>query len=264
MLQQHVLDMQKGDVEHMRLFWRKDLSIAKCADDPKFYKHATVAKACTYPVKREAFCGKCDNSTSDWEGEFSKQFGKSNIEFRQDDITEAILLIQMFRGSIFSIDIRHYMECQPCHMHLPEVGKTMRELMMLHLAVCEKKPFADVADQCKQLKPIIFHNTAIKNRILFPMVVNVESYGIILYAQIPPYFWAVPSPSYAGRLTELDLSLIVSQIAELCSQQEQDYFDNPDNIDAKEWKETVPQPLLIFPLLNSKCGIKVNINIPLE
>jgi len=41
--------------------------------------HATVAKACTYPIKRESFCGKCDNSTSDWEREFSKQFGRSNI-----------------------------------------------------------------------------------------------------------------------------------------------------------------------------------------
>jgi len=168
----------------------------------------------------------------------------------------------MFRGSILSIDIWHYMEYQPCSMYLQEVGETMRDLMMLHLAVCEKKPFADVADQWKQVKPIIFHNTAIKNRILFPMVVNVESYGIILYAQIPPYFWPVPSPSYAGRLTELDLSLIVSQIAELCSWQEQDYLRQPRQHRCKGMERNCVTAASDFPLLNSKCCIKVN--IPLE
>ena len=230
--------------------------MVKGANDANFYKHATIAKSCTYPVRREAFCGKCDNSTSGWEGEFSKQFGKPNIKFRQEDITEAILLVQMFRGSLLSIDIQHFMECESCNVHLQEVGETVLALMMLHQAVCEKKTFADVAKQCSQLKPVIFHNTVIdvKQRILFPMVVNIAGFGLILYAQIPPYFWAVPTPSCGDRLTEHHLRVIVPQIATECSNQEEDFFH--DNSDAKKWKETVKQPLLVFPLL--KCCININ------
>ena len=129
-------------------------------------------------------------------------------------------------------------------------------MVQMFQAVCEKKTFADVAKQCSQLKPVIFHNTVIdvKQRILFPMVVNIAGFGLILYAQIPPYFWAVPTPSCGDKLTEHHLRVIVPQIATECSNQEEDFFY--DNSDAKKWKETVKQPLLVFPLL--KCCININ------
>ena len=223
-------------------------------EDPNFYKHATIAKSYTYPIKHEAFCGICDNSTSHLEGAFFEQFGKPNIEFRQEDITEVILLLLMFRGSVLSIDIQHYMKwCQPCSKYFQAVEETMLELMRLHQEVCEGKPIVDVAKQCKRLKPVIFHNTAIDvgQRILFPIVVNIENFGLILYAQIPPYFWAVPC---AGELTEVILSVIVPLIAEQCSKQEEEFFNSND--DAKKWKDTVHKPLLVFRLFN--CCIKVN------
>ena len=251
------LGITKEAVEDMPLFWRNDLSIVKRGNDPNFHKHATIAKTCTYPVKREAFCGKCDNSSSYLEQAFSEQFGKPNIRFRQDDITEVILLIQMFRGSILSIDIQHYVGCQPCGKYLSEVGETMLELMHLHQAVCEKKPFSDVAEQCERLKPAVFYKTDmdVGHRILFPMVVNTESLGLILYAQIPPYFWAVPCTVRARKRPEVDLSEIVRLIDTECSKQEEDFFGDVNNVDAKEWKDTVHKPLLVFPLL--KCCINI-------
>ncbi len=248
------LNMEKKDVEQKRVFWRGDLMLKKAADDPVFHRHAATAKVCTYPVIREGFCGKCDNSTSAWEGAFSEQFTAGTIRYGVDDkdITKEILLIQMSRGSILSIDIRHFMECHSCNRYLKDVGESMLELMRLHEAACEKN-WAEVTEQCQQLKPVVFHSMSIGGRVLFPIVINVDGCGLFLYAQIPPFYWALPAPSCEGELTATEFASIVRQIATKCFEQETEFFKREA---AREWRDSVPQPVMIFPLFD-KCCIEI-------
>ncbi len=252
------LNMKVEDVEKMRLFWRGDLKLKKAADDPVFHQHAATAKVCTYPVIREGFCGKCDNSTSAWEGAFSEQFTTGTIRYGVDDkdVTKEILLIQMFRGSILSIDLRHFMECHSCNRYLKDVGESMVELMRLHEAACEKS-WAEVTEQCQQLKPVVYRSTTtIGGRVLFPIVINVVGFGLILYAQIPPFYWALPAPNCERQLTAIEFASIVRQIATKCSEEETEFFER--EAAAREWRDSVPQPVMIFPLFdNYKCCIEI-------
>lgn len=238
------LQKDKKEVEGMKLFWRGDLvkkGPAVNADD------------CKYPCKREAFCGQCDNSTSAWENEFSKQFKTGTIQFRGDDITKALLLVQMFRGGLMSIDIHHYMECQHCGPYLKDVGANMLELQRFHEAVCQRSD--EIAEKCQQLKPVVLHSTTFGGRILFPMVVFVNGFGPILYAQIPPYFWAIPAPSFQGELSLPVFISVVGEIARVCSEEETKFFQREAAAD--QWRGTIPQPVLIFPLFDLKCCLKV-------
>ena len=242
------LGKPKEEVKDMCLFWREDLIDRMKGHHRQkgAYESAVTTRDCKYPVKWEAFCGKCGNSTSAWENQFGEQFGSTTIEHNRVDITEHILLVQMFRASILSIDIQHFMVCQPCTRYVVDICKTMLELMVFHEAVCDQR-LDEAAELCKQLKPVMFHNIKLGGKVLYPIVVNVKGLGLVLYAQIPPYYWAVPAPSCEGELT----ILIVAEIAGMCSQTEKE-----GNELAKQWKNAVTEPVLIFPFFG-KCCIEV-------
>ncbi len=240
-------------MERALLFWRGDLE----KKDPAVYAKAVYAKICTYPCERKAFCGKCDNSTSAWEAAFSKEIkvdSTGTIQSKGKDITKAVLLVQMFRGALFSINLEHYMECQECGRYLKDVGSSILELKRFHEAVCEGS--SQVAEKCEQLKPIVFHNTRFPGKVLYPIVVHVKGFGIILYAQIPPFFWAIPAPSCERELTLLDFVSVVEEIAKRCSQEETEFFKNED---ARKWKKVISphMPVLIFPLFQSNCCVQL-------
>ncbi len=211
---------------------------------------AVTAEQCTYPIKREAFCGECDNSTSLWERAFSEQFESRTgaIEYEGKDITKAILLIQMFRGALLSIDIPHFMECEACIPYLGDVGEIMLDLMRLHRAACAKKS-TDVDQMCEKLKPIVNHNVEFQRyrKIMYPTAVHVEGFGVVLYAQIPPYYWAVPAPSCERVLDDEKLWDIADQITNMA--------ESTFKADSR-WKGSAPQPVLVLPLFD-ECCVKV-------
>ncbi len=134
------------------------------------------------------------------------------------------------------------------------MGSSILELKRFHEAVCLRSD--QVAEKCEQLKPIVFHMTQFPGKVLYPIVVYVKGFGIILYAQIPPFFWAIPAPSCERELTLPDFISVVDEIAKRCSQEETEFFKDEA---AREWKEAIKphEPVLIFPLFQSNCCVQL-------
>lgn len=128
-----LLKKPRNEIEQLKVIWRSDLQSLK-----------VTAARCTYRFKREAFCGACDHSTSDWENDLASRFGQESIEVRHfGNILEPTLLVQMLRGAILSIDIPHYMECESCGQLIEAVGGILLDLMRFHEKVCSKLKLAN-------------------------------------------------------------------------------------------------------------------------
>ena len=256
------LKIQRGEVEKLQVIWRNDLQSLACG--------VTVAR-CTYPVRSEAFCGPCDNATSGWESALVRNYGEQSIEIRHfGDVLKPTLLIQMFRAAILSIDISHYMECQCCGQLLEAVGGTLLNLMRFHEKVCSLKDAIDgrsksacmeeIRDAQDPLKVVFsvqhVNESYSDERIIeYPLAVNLDDIGPIIYAQIPPYYWAVPTdPKKAAMLTER-FPRIIEQINMTLHLERYTFFEKDSN--ALKWRDILHRkgivPMLVHRYVSRCC-----------
>ena len=193
-----LLKKPRNEIEQLKVIWRSDLQSLK-----------VTAARCTYRFKREAFCGACDHSTSDWENALASGFGQKSIEVRHfGNALEPTLLVQMLRGAILSIDIPHYMECESCGQLIEAIGGIMLDLKRFHEKVCSELKLAnngpsksaamkEIKDAQKLLKAVFYvpdlQSCCNTHMIEYLLAVTLDDIGPIIYAQIPPYYWAVCS-----------------------------------------------------------------------
>lgn len=244
----------------MKLFW--------------FFNHPVSARHCTFPVQRECLCHPCDNATSDWEQMLSEQFGNEQIFLKihglNEDITMPILLTLLFRGAVLSIDPVHMFECSDCNPYFHEVLMTVCNLAKLHHAICKnfrkdqtkesyRAKLQKVQRECSALEPVFVYTTKHMHNgmhwIEFPLVVVYPDVGPVIFAQIPPYYIAVPTVRENAKLLREKMdSLIMWTNRELQGRYNR-FFKDPA---AEKWMKDLIgkccQPMLVFPG-SSKCFI---------
>lgn len=239
------------------------------------------ASRCTLRVQRECLCKECDNSTSVWEDNLSKQFGKPRIfqtkktkfgDVYLIDVTELVLLMQVFRGAMMSIDIAHMALCREectCKHYTRHVLLTMYNLAKLHSYIC--KTFGDRFDstqkylsaleearsKTKQLKPTVFYTTEYTHvhQLEYPLIAIEPDIGPVIYAQIPPYYIAIPTiDENAEEIADRQMKGLITGVnAELHYNRYPKFYD--ENPTAREWKESLVncRPILVFPNGNPCC-----------
>ena len=258
------LKIPRDEVEKLQVIWRSDL---------QSHARAVTASKCTYRFKREAFCGPCDNATSGWENALVQNYGKpSAVVGHFGDVLKPTLLIQMFRAAILSIDISHYMECQRCGQLLEAVGGTLLNLMRFHEKVCSELKVAndgrsksacmeeirDAQDPLKVVFSVQHVNESYSGEriIEYPLAVNLDDIGPIIYAQIPPYYWAVPTdPEKAAMLTER-FPQIIEQINMTLHLERYTFFEKDSN--ALKWRDILHRKGIVLMLVHryvSRCCI---------
>ena len=170
-----ILKKPRNEIAQLKVIWRSDLQSLK-----------VTAARCTYRFTREAFCGACDHSTSDWENALASGFGQKSIEVRHfGNFLEPTLLVQMLRGAILSIDIPHYMECECCGHLIEAIGGIMLDLKRFHEKVCSELKLAnnglsksaamkETRDAQKPLKAIfyvlIYHPSVANTSLSIPLL----------------------------------------------------------------------------------------------
>lgn len=247
-----------------------------------FWLHGPCsASKCTLPVLRECLCHKCDSSTSDWEKALHNQFGKQRIiltmKGMNEDITELVLLMQVFRGAMMSIDGAHMLSCLNCERYSQQVLCTMLYLAKLHRFVCENfehKPkehneteeqkkvylstIKDARNRCKQLPAVVRHTTEHidVHQIEYPLVAIVPDIGPVIYAQIVPYYIVIPTVrENIGKLDDIQLRKIIDGVNIELDYRHREFYDS--NEGGRNWKDSLfkknCRPMLVFPYHNQCC-----------
>ncbi len=236
-----------------------------------FWLHGEPRSAgkCILPVLRECLCRPCDESTCDWEKALGAQFANERIMLTingickgKEDITELVLLMQVFRGAMMSVDLQHMRTCPNCQPYFVDVFKMLRSLAEIHHSVCveireSKQEVKDVREKCRELGSTIFYSTEHKHDHLieYPLVAIVPNIGPVIYAQIPPYYIAIPT--YRKREFSRDLmeKIIRGVNLELLHSRQSRFYE--DTVGAKDWKDNLIRegcrPMMVFPCPNICC-----------
>ena len=219
---------------------------------------------------RQLFSQLIDESISQWEETFSKQFRKEKVYYKGCDITAPLLLVLLYRSAYQgSIMISHFIhsECRDCRQCSPDILETMVKLYKNHDDTCKaarqmkssrvdetsaKDIISMVKEKCiqKELHLLYCHSEELAHRypyIEFPHFVEV---GIhyrrkkyyrktlhMVYMQIPPYFFAVPadcSSDTTYREPEPHFMNVVQEINQELVRERDSFFDQRPDLRDKE------------------------------
>ncbi len=238
-----------------------------------------LAAQCVLPVKSASLCETCDASTSEWEKALVNKFGQERIFLEKkcdgvvtvkEDITELALLMQVIRAAMMTIDLHHMLHtCSYSWRYYFDVLQALLSLAKVHHTVC--KEFAGrtkqdeycsklevVREKCTEvgLNPTI--RRSVENThdhlIEYPLVAIVQDLGPVIYAQIPPYYIAVPTREHSARIGNDLMGKIITQVnVEMYGRREHFY----EGEGAQNWKDKLItkkcRPMMVYQEVREDC-----------
>ena len=227
--------------------------------------------ACTWNLPE---CKRCDESTSICESDFKQRYeaehyiGSLPVLVDSDAV---LFYICIHRGLAVNVDLMHYLSCDNCRQYVIGIRNVLHQAWNFRKTILsnyynkdeeKKKEYMDeMAKEAKQAKEnLLFHTVGVfpdaKYLIEFPFLCAVqtaEGSCALVYAQIPPYCWAVPLDLSSPALPELhsNFPAVVDKINKALFDKREEYLKS---IPVKEGKG----PKLITRYL-PECCLKVSL-----